>query len=112
MLKLLTIAAQISLKGVHRRKAHIGCVGIRRDGTVVQSWNGCAHDVAPSVHAEARLARKLDVGSVVYVARTRRDNGKIAISKPCRGCYLAMKHRGVAKCYYTISENEWGCIDF
>lgn len=63
-------------------------------------------------HAEARLVRKLDHGSTVYVARTRRDDGRIAIAKPCPRCEASLKHRGVLKCYYTINENEWGCLEF
>jgi hypothetical protein len=90
----------------------VAAVGKRTDGTLVQAWNVPSQGPNPDCHAEARLARKLDVGSIVYVARTRRDNGKLAMAKPCKGCYLAMKHRGVSKCFYTISENEYGVIEF
>lgn len=112
MLKHLRIASHVSVKGNRRRHAFLGAVGIRRDGTKVESYNGCAEKKTPEIHAEARLAKKLDVGSVVYVARTRRDNGMIALAKPCKNCQNAMKHRGVEKCFYTISESEWGCITF
>lgn len=112
MHKYLRIASHISAKGNPKRKAHIGCVGIRNDGVIVQSWNGCATDVCPTAHAEARLARKLDVGSVVYVARVRRDNGKMAMAKPCRGCERYLRSKGIAKVIYTISENEYGVLEF
>lgn len=76
------------------------------------SWNGCSTDVAPTAHAEARLAKKLDVGSVVYVARVRCDNGKLAMSKPCPHCERILKNRGVKRVTYTIGENEFGVLEF
>lgn len=112
MHKYLRMASRVSIKGNWRRKAHIGAIGIRRDGTIVQAWNGCATDVCPSAHAEARLARKLDVGSTVYVARVRRDNGKLAMSKPCPNCERCLRSRGVKKVMYTINEHEYGVLEF
>lgn len=112
MHRYLRMAARISIKGNWRRKAHIGCLGVRGDGTIVQSWNGCATDICPSAHAEARLARKLDVGSVVYVARVRRDNDKMAMAKPCAGCERLLRSRGVSRVEYTINEHEFGVMEF
>jgi tRNA(Arg) A34 adenosine deaminase TadA len=112
MHKYLRMAARISIKGNWRRKAHIGCLAVRGDGTIVQSWNGCSTDVCPTAHAEARLARKLDAGSVVYVARVRRDNGKMAMSKPCAHCERILKNRGVKRIEYSINEHEFGILEF
>ncbi len=112
MHRYLRMASHISVRGNPRRKAFIGCIAKRADGTIVQSWNGCATDVCPSAHAEARLARKLDVGSVVYVARVRRDNGKMAMSKPCPGCEGRLRSAGVKRVEYSISENEFGVMEF
>lgn len=67
---------------------------------------------SPDSHAEARLFRKLDYGSTVYVARIRRDNGLIAMAKPCKTCQSVMKNRGVKQCFYTISPSEFGCVEF
>ena len=112
MHRYLHQAAEISLKGAKNRRAYLGAVGIRSDGTIVTSYNGCAENRKPPAHAEARLAKKLDVGAVVYVARTRRDNGEIAMAKPCAHCENALRHRGVRKVVYTIAENEYGTIEF
>ena len=106
------MAARISIKGPWRRKAHIGAVGVRGDGVLVTAWNGSSTDVCPTAHAEARLARKLDAGSVVYVARVRRDNEKLAMSKPCAHCERILKNRGISKVIYTISEHEYGVLEF
>lgn len=112
MLTRLLQAAGLSLTGQESRKYRFGAIGERRDGAIVTATNGgVAGARTPSAHAEARLSRKLDVQSVVYVARTR-DNGQIALAKPCKGCQIAMKHRGIAKCFYTISDTEYGCICF
>ena len=112
MHKYLRIASHLTVRGNKKRKAYIACVGVRRDGTVVQSWNGCSTDVCPPAHAEARLARKLDVGSIVYVARTRRDDGRLAMAKPCPNCERVLRNRGVSKVIYSIAENEWGTLEF
>ena len=116
MHRYLRLASRISVKGNPRRKAHIGCVGRRSDGALVFSWNGCSNGHAfhqcPSAHAEARLVRKLDIGSEVWVARVRRDNGLMALAKPCAGCAARLKSRGVLRCTYSISENEFGVLEF
>jgi tRNA(Arg) A34 adenosine deaminase TadA len=93
------------------RKFHLAAVGVRRDGAIVVSTNGGVSGARTySAHAEARLARKLDRGAIVYVARTLRD-GRIAIARPCVRCQKALANARVSKVYYTISETEWGCID-
>lgn len=112
MHRYLKRAARISVKGAWRRKAHIGAIGVRKDGVVVSAWNGSSTDVCPTAHAEARLARKLDVGSVVYVARVRRDNEKLAMAKPCAHCERILRNRGVTRVTYTINEHEFGVLEF
>jgi len=111
MLKYLRIASHVSVKGNQYRRAYLGAIGVRSDGTVVQSYNGSSFERAPDAHAEARLSRKLDHGSTVYVARTRRDNGKIAMAKPCKMCQAVMRNRGITKVFYTINESSWGTIE-
>lgn len=116
MHKYLRIASHIALKGNVHRKSYIGSVGIRRDGTMVMAWNGSSAgttiDRCPPAHAEARLARKLDWGSTVYVARTRKDDGRLAMAKPCRTCELALRRKGVKRVEYSISEHEYGVLEF
>lgn len=92
----------------------MGSLGVRRDGTIVRSYNGCGRsdDKKLSAHAEARLVRKLGEGGVVYVGRVRRDNGLMAMAKPCPRCEAALRNRGVVKCFYAIAEDEWGCLEF
>lgn len=112
MLKLLQRAAGLSLYGKEDRKFRLGAIGVRTDGAIVYSTNGGVKGAqTPSHHAESRLCRKLDFGSVVYVARVLKS-GEIAMAKPCIGCQIAMKNRGVAKCWYSINEREFGCIYF
>lgn len=53
------------------------------------------------------LDRSITSGSSVYVARISK-NGNFLISKPCEMCYLAMKHVGVKKVFYSIDDNRCG----
>jgi tRNA(Arg) A34 adenosine deaminase TadA len=112
MHKHLRLATHYTCRGNLRRIYRLAAVGVRTDGTVVMSVNGSCATPTPSAHAEARLVRKLDRGSVVYVARTLRENGKIALAKPCPRCQAAMKARGISRCEYTINENEFGVMEF
>jgi len=96
-------------KGV-RRQYRLGAVGLRSDGTTVTSNNlPCQHPNKHS-HAEARLTRKLDWGSEVYVVRITMGKALLANARPCPNCQQLMKLRGVKRVYYSISEREWGCI--
>ena len=70
---------------------------------------GAAGCVQLAAHAEARLARKIDYGSVVYVARTLKS-GEIAMARPCDRCYAVLKAKGVNKIYYTVNDSEYGVI--
>lgn len=112
MLARLHQAAGLSLTGQESRKYHFGAIGIRRDGAIVTATNGgIAGARCPTVHAEFRISRKLDVSSVVFVARTN-HKGTLCLARPCKNCQLFMKHRGMAKCYYTINDTEYGVIEF
>lgn len=106
----LQLAATVALND-KPRAYYLGAVGLRSDGTLVASPNGACEHPMPSAHAEARVARKLDKHAVIYVSRVTRS-GKIAIAKPCKNCEKLMRLRKVARCYYTIDENEYGCIEF
>ena len=93
------------------RQYRIGAVGIRREGTIVISNNICTRTPHPGAHAETRLVKKLNSGSIVYVVRISREN-KLSNARPCKSCRKSMDMRGIKKCYYSISENEYGIIDF
>ena len=92
-----------------QKRYSLAAVGVRSDGAVVFSVNGNPFEPEIKHHAEGRLVRKLDFGSVVYVARTTKDK-KAAMSKPCRGCQIVMRSIGVYKCIYTISDREFGVM--
>lgn len=111
MLHLLEVASQIAMPTTDRvRKALIGAIAIRRDGTLVSSRNisttphYCVK--TPSAHAERRLLRKCDYGATVYVSRVRRD-GSLAMAKPCSRCMSALRSRGVVMVYWTVNNEEW-----
>jgi tRNA(Arg) A34 adenosine deaminase TadA len=109
---MLERAAGLSLTGQQTRKFWLGAIGIRRDGTTVYATNGgVPGQRTPTAHAEFRLSRKLDVGSIVFVARSLRKDSSMANARPCRNCEMAMRNRGVSKVYYTINSDEYGCIE-
>jgi cytidine deaminase len=106
------LAQSIALKGDAknvRRHYRLGAVGIRNDGTTVTANNVPCRQLHAQAHAEARLVRKLDRGADVYVVRIRR-NGTLANARPCYNCQNAMRARGVHRCYYSISNNEYGVL--
>jgi len=107
-----TIAAKGDISEA-KRKYRLGAVGIRSDGTVVTASNvPCRqpNDRARS-HAEARLVRKLNRGSEIYVVRILRDN-TLSNACPCIKCQNAMRLRGIRRVYYSISDNQYGVIVF
>jgi len=104
----LELAAEVAVCD-DRREHRIGAVGLRADGAVVTARNGsCPNGLrAPSAHAEARLARKLDWGSIVFVARASK-NGDLALAEPCKRCRQVLRQRGVAKVYYSMDPEAGG----
>lgn len=108
---LIDIAKGAATSKNDHRNFMIGAAAIRNDGTVVRSCNGPVimfsetHKTFPAAHAEARLARKLDKGSVVFVCRVR-TNGEFAMAKPCPDCMRALAARGVKRVYYTVDNDK------
>lgn len=100
-------AGEVACSKEDARTFWLGALGIRSDGATVVAKNGPAPDRTRKVHAEYRLQRMLDVGSTVYVARIK-PSGGFGKAAPCQACRKALKHRGVKKVYYTISNNEYG----
>ena len=106
--KYLLQAAKIAYRS-DRRKFHIGAIGIRKDGTIVSSRNIQVRHKMPEAHAENRLCQKLDVEAIIYVARIQSD-GTLSLAKPCQKCQNTMRFSKVKRCYYTISDHEYGVI--
>jgi len=110
--KYFRLAKQIALKGDTReakRQYRLGAVGIRSDGAIVTASNIPIRMPNVNAHAETRLAKKLDWGSVVYVVRIC-SNGTLAMARPCRKCQSVMRLKGVKRCYYSISTIEYGVL--
>lgn len=80
----------------------IGAAARRSDGALVTAANGPSQGKCPQVHAEARLARKLDIGATVVVVRVRRGDGTFALARPCAACANVLRSKA-AKVYYTDS---------
>lgn len=99
--ELLTQAAAHAMARADQRTFLLGAIGVRFDGARVMARNGTSTQRTPEAHAEARLARKLDRGSVVYVARVRCD-GTWALARPCPRCMLRLRSRGVVRVFYTL----------
>jgi len=117
--KYFKMASDVANLKEDQRSFHIGAVGIRNDGIIVASSNGRVEleqgnhrGYYAAAHAEARLCRKLDRGSVVFVVRAAKIDGSYKNSKPCKTCQNAMRKRGVEKVYYSITQNEYGVIIF
>src|SRR5688500_6623337 len=106
--RMLMEAAMVSRLRKDDRRYFIGAIGIRADGTNVKAYNGNPKEPTREHHCEYRLSRKLDRGATVYVARTlaglRRTGGQLlGVARPCPDCEKALRYRGVARVYYSIS---------
>jgi len=107
----LELAARTAVKKDDQRSFLLGACAVRKDGKLVSAWNGPSQMKMREAHAEYRLSSKLDVGSVVYVARVRLKDGSFGISRPCASCLKILLYKGVSRVYYTVSDNEIGIID-
>lgn len=112
--KMFNLAREIAKNGDCKeaeRTYRLGAVSIRTDGVIVAASNVSVRNKCPEAHAERRVSKKSNNGSIVYVVRIG-ANDEFRMSRPCKECITAMKHRGIKKCYYTIDENEFGVISF
>lgn len=108
----LNLAGKIAISKDNGRAFLLGALGIRKDGVMVFAANSTSQEPDRRGHAEYRMAAKLDRGSTVYVARIRLLNGEFAMAKPCFSCEKVLKSKRVKRVYYTISNNEYGVLDF
>lgn len=99
----------------------MGAIAIRKDGTKVASANGPAmmQMIVPGIkqrtffsnaHAESRICRKIDKGSIVFVIRVGKKDGQFKMAKPCNVCQIMLKSKKVSKVYYTINNLEYGVM--
>lgn len=106
------MCAEVAKSKVDNRSYLLAALGIRNDQKTVFALNGPANTKMPLAHAECRLARKLDYGSTVWVARVRISDGQFGMAKPCNNCMKVLKSRKVKRVYWTTSiPNEYGYAD-
>lgn len=111
MNKYFELAKRLALSDIDNKHYLFGAIGIRSDGRMVKSSNIRNMGTNVHCHAEARLTRKLDVGSIVYVTRIQRSTNMYLNARPCIGCQFKMRNRGISKVYYTINNHEYGAIE-
>lgn len=109
-MRLLELAAKLAAGGSQDRHYRFAALIKRNDGAIVVSHNSLTKIPEPLAHAEARVLRKADIGSTLYVARILRDNSW-ALAKPCSRCQALIRAKGVIRVYYTIGPDEWGTWD-
>jgi len=111
-------AKRVAIANQDERDYFLGAVGVRTDcAKLITACNGPAvispqfnkHSYPPA-HAEYRLARKLNKGSVVYVCRVRQIDGTFAMARPCVDCQRVLALKGIEKVYYTINNYEYGVM--
>lgn len=105
------IAAKLTTAKEDKRSFLLGSIAIRSDGAMVSAINSASETPNRLLHSEYRLAKKCDVGSVVYVCRVRLLDGSFGMSRPCHSCMKTMISRGVSKVYYSISNNSFGSVN-
>ena len=101
--------ASLQLRPESPRYCHLA-IGQRKDGAWVFAHNSTAKEGRTwRCHAEARLANKLDVGSTVYVMKTKKC-GSWGMSYPCESCMRCLLRKGVRRVYFTTGPDEYGRI--
>lgn len=73
------------------------------------------YSMYPFMHAESAAIIKYGANKCedtnLVVVRVRKD-GTIGRAEPCQACRKLMLDIGVRRCYYSISNEEWGTIKF
>jgi deoxycytidylate deaminase len=107
--RLLNLAIEIAGGCKDQKEWYLACVAKRADGAVVCSVNHSISDQRiPEHHAEARVLRKCDFGSILYVARVHKDRITVANAKPCENCQNFIRNMGVKKVYFTMAPDVYG----
>ncbi len=108
--RMMRLAAVVSRLRRDDRHFYIGGVGVRLDGTIVKACNGNPKEPTRQHHCEYRLSRKLGRGGVVFLCRTL-GSGELGMARPCVDCEKLLRDRGIKKVYYSVSSNEYGCLE-
>lgn len=121
IMNYLQIAAQAAVPTdeCDMREFWVGCVGLRTDGATVISKNssifttdvGDDFQIIPTVHAEPRALRKLNWGSIMFVARVMRSDNGYGMARPCPTCQIFIKSKGIKKVYYSVNSKCFGRWD-
>ena len=105
------------------KQHHIGCIAVLNHHVLDTSWNSnrtsplqaqfnkyrnlYSDGIINKIHAEISLIDKLkrlhgiDFSKInVYLYREWHD-GELALSRPCNGCYEALRQFGIKNIYYT-----------
>jgi tRNA(Arg) A34 adenosine deaminase TadA len=107
----LEVAAQLAATSGLERNFRLFALAVRNDGALVGSPNGNPSFPDVRSHAEIRALRKSGRDALLFVARIDRAD-RWALARPCKLCLPLLKHRGVLRCYYTISPGEYGVLTF
>lgn len=107
-IKLLQMAADLALTDTDKGKNYkLAALCIRKDGARTASTNKLTKTPKHACHAECRVLKKSDYGSILYIARVLGD-GTWAMSRPCSKCQALIRNRGVKRVFYTIGPGEFG----
>jgi tRNA(Arg) A34 adenosine deaminase TadA len=108
------IAASLAKKknNLDKRCFLLGAVGIRNDGAMISAINGSSEYPNRHAHAKKKALSMMDFYATIYVVRVRVGNGTLAMARPCKSCMKALKSKKIKRIYYSISNNEYGVIDF
>ena len=105
------LAGKLAVKNQSHKSFLLGAIGVRKDGALVSAVNSISQEPDRRAHAEYRLSKRIDQGSIVYVARVRLLNGEFAMARPCHDCEKVLRSKRVRRVYYTISNCEYGVLD-
>lgn len=115
---MLAIKAAMPTSENDLRNYYLGCVGLRKDRTIIFSQNGAFVYSSPiemqkykklsSAHAECRALRKMDKGGELFVARIRKLDKSIAMAMPCQMCQVKIKAAGIKRVFFTINQHQYG----
>lgn len=104
-------AAKIAQDITKDQRFRLTALARRKDGTLVAARNGSSLQPNPASHAEARVLKKIDETSTIYVARVTKGSGELAMARPCVDCVRVMRRRNVKVAIYSISEREFGVME-
>lgn len=109
--KYFALAKAEALKASKSQHYFFGAVGIRSDGKIVKSRNIPNPEINVDCHAEARLSRKLDIGSTVFVVRVGKKNNNLLPACPCISCQRKLRAKKVKNIYYSLDDNTWARLN-